>query len=156
MMWNFLTNIKLLTKRDQGRDDLLTADDDEDDDEDGNNFIVDDQGNPVRGRRTHGGENMTIEDDQLREAQAIFGIDYDPGEFGEEEGEEDEDEEFDDYSQTKRKVSSIAYMIYPLIGFFLDFQSYKISKLNRIAHLTQIRNHFINNQCHEKITVIIL
>ena len=50
--------VKLLSKRDQGRDDLLTADDDEDDDEDGNNFIVDDQGNPVRGRRTHGGENM--------------------------------------------------------------------------------------------------
>ena len=39
------------------------------DEDEGDNWIVDDNGQPIRKRRKAGGEAMTIEDEQLREAQ---------------------------------------------------------------------------------------
>jgi len=59
-------------------------------------------GNPIRGSRHKRGAHVTIEDEQLREAQDIFGQDYDPGEFEDGEDEDDEDDE-DDYSAERRK-----------------------------------------------------
>ena len=105
-------------RRDGGKDDLINGDEEDDEEDEERDFIVDDQGNPIRGARHKRGTAHTIEDEQLREAQDIFGIDYEADEFAAEEYDEDDEEaEFEEYGEPnanrkKRKGDTKKVTIY--------------------------------------------
>ena len=94
------------------QDDLIGGGDEEDDnDDEENDFIVDDQGNPIKSKRSKG--HMDIEDEQLRDAQEIFGVDFDAAEF-ENYSEDDDEEDEDEYGEkvSKKRTTKNQTTIY--------------------------------------------
>ena len=87
------------------KEDLVGSDGDSVDSGDDANFIVDDQGNPIKNRSRGKNRNDAIDDEQLREAHDIFGPDFDPNEFGEDDAVDSyTDDEEDEYGEPKPRV----------------------------------------------------
>ncbi|KAL4223178.1 Transcription elongation factor SPT6 [Mactra antiquata] len=82
-----------MTRAETEAQDLAIEGSEEEDELD--DFIVDDNGEPIRGKKKK--RHIIHSDTLLQEAQDIFGVDFDFDEFKEYDGEEEEEEEDDEY-----------------------------------------------------------